>query len=163
MKITKTITIDKPAEQIWHLLANEFDKAHLWMDPIPHSFEIGDGAGPNGAPMEGRICHLSNNPNGAKAKEVITQFDEADMSLSFQITSVDVPAIVPLKQNNVQMQVKALSSNQSRVTWVARPQLKLFAYPFYPLLRLALPSVFGKLLKGLKTYSENNNLALAKA
>lgn len=63
MKITKKVTINKPAELVWDLIAHQFDKAHLWMDPIPHSYEIGSGHSSTGAPMEGRICNLSKNPN----------------------------------------------------------------------------------------------------
>lgn len=158
MKIKQTITINKPANEIWHLIAHRFDQAHLWMDPIPHSFSIGSNDNAYGAPMEGRICHLSENPHGAKAKEIITQYDELNKILTFEVTSINVPAIIPLKKNVVQISVKSVSSTQSEVTWIARPQLKTPAYLIYPLLRLALPSAFSKLLKGLKTYAEENQL-----
>ncbi len=156
MKITRTITIDKPAEDVWSLIAHQFDKAHLWMGPIPHSYKIGNGASATGAPIEGRICNLSSNPDGARAREVITEYSEQDKSLTFEVTSINVPAIVPLKKNVVQMSVRALGTNKTEVVWVSRPQLKIFAYPFYPLLRLALAAAFGKLLKGLKDYSEKS-------
>ncbi|NOJ21510.1 SRPBCC family protein [Vibrio coralliilyticus] len=156
MKITKKVTINKSAELVWDLIAHQFDKAHLWMDPIPHSYEIGTGHSSTGAPMEGRICNLSKNPNGAKAKEVITQYNEANKSLTFEITPINVPTIVPVKKNQVQMTVRSLGTNKSEVIWYAQPQLKFFAYPFYPLLRLAIPGAFGKLLNGLKTYSEQS-------
>lgn len=162
MKITKTVTIQKPAEDVWHLIAHEFDKAHLWMDPIPNSYAI-EGESTIGAPMEGRICHLSKNPNGARAKEVLTQYDEKNKSLTFEITSINVPAIVPIKKNTVQMFVKKINDQKTQVTWVASPELKTLAYPFYPLLRIVASAAFGKLLKGLKTYAESTPLNAAKA
>lgn len=162
MNITQKVIINKPAAQIWKLIAHDFDKAYLWMKPIPHSYQIANESGHTGAPIEGRICHLSDNPEGAKAKEVIVDYNEEAMSLTFEITSINVPAIVPLKKNKVQMKVKALDVGTTEVTWVASPQLKTFAYPFYPLLRLILPFAFGKLLRGLKDYSESSAFGAEK-
>ena len=154
MKITKSVIINKPAADVWKIIAHDFDKAHEWMGPITNSYAIGDGESKLGAPMEGRMCNLSKDPNGAKAKEIITQYDEAGRSLTFDISSVDVPAIVPIKKNRVQMSVIEQGANRTKVVWVANPQLKLFAYPFYPLLRMLIPVAFGKLLNGLKEFAE---------
>ncbi len=156
MKITKKVIINKPVEQVWHLVGHQFDKAHLWMGPIPHSVALGEGKSETGAPMQGRMCDLSDNPNGAKAKEIITHFSEQDKSLSFDVFPVNNPAIIPIKQNSVQMSVRAVAGGKTEVLWTASPQLKLFAYPFYPLLRLIFPVAFGKLLQGLKEYAEQN-------
>jgi len=156
MKIVKRTHIQRSAQAVWQLIAHDFDKAYLWMGPIPHSYDIGKGQSHLGAPMEGRICHLSDNPNGAKAKEIITHYDEAQMSLTFEITSINVPAIVPVKKNTVQMTVKATAHNRCEVIWIAQPELKTPAYLAYPLLRMALPLAFGKLLSGLKQYAERN-------
>ena len=163
MKITKKVTINKPVEEVWKLIAHDFEKAHLWMDPIHHSYEIGRDASSIGAPMEGRICNLSKDPKGAKAREVITHYSEVDRSLTFEVTPINNPAIVPLKKNVVQMTVVPMGANQTEVVWVSRPQLKTPAYLVYPLLRLALPMAFGKLLSGLKTYLENPAAASATA
>lgn len=160
MKITKKTVINKPAEQVWHLVANQFDKAHLWMSPIPKSVALGEGESKLGAKMQGRICDLSDDPNGAKVKEVITAYDELSMSISFDVLPVNNPAIIPIKQNHVQMTVRTLGVNQCEVCWTASPSLKWFAYPFYPLLRLVFPVAFGKLLNGLKVYSESTNITL---
>ncbi|MCO7187553.1 MULTISPECIES: SRPBCC family protein [unclassified Pseudoalteromonas] len=156
MKITKSIIINKSAEQVWELVAHQFDKAHLWMGPIPHSEALGKGSSRLGAPMEGRVCNLSDNPNGAKVKEVITEFNETDKTIAFNVLPVNNPAIVPIRQNHVMMSVQPIGKNQSKVIWIASPQLKWFAYLFYPLLRLVFPVAFGKLLAGLKRYAEAN-------
>jgi len=163
MKITKSLIVNKNADDVWKIIGHDFDQAHLWMDPIPESYAIGRGEGLSNAPMEGRICHLSDNPQGAKAKEVITQFSEEKKQLTFEVTSINVPAIIPLKKNVVQMTVKDLGMNKSEVVWVSRPQLKPFAYLIYPMLRLVLPVAFGKLLKGLKVYAEGSAQQSASA
>lgn len=156
MKITKRITINRSADDLWKLIAEDFDKAHLWMSPIPESYSIGKGKSSVGAPMEGRICHLSNNPDGAKAKEVITQYSNENKTLTFEVTPINNPAIVPLRKNIVEMSVKAIGSNRAEVVWVSRPHLKWFGYALYPLLRLAIPTAFSKLLQGLKNYAEKS-------
>lgn len=163
MKITKTIVINKSAEQIWHLVAHQFDQAHLWMGPIPKSVSIGEGQSDLGAAMQGRICDLSNDPNGAKVKEIITSYDEHNKSISFDVLPVNNPAVIPIKQNHVQMSVRVLGLSECEVSWTASPSLKWFAYPFYPLLRLVFPVAFGKLLTGLKEYSESNDITLEAA
>ncbi len=163
MRITKKIVINKPIDQVWNLIAHDFDKAHLWMGPVPHSYALGDGVTSNGAPMEGRICHLSDKPDGAQAKEIITDFDETAKSLTFEVTSINVPAIVPIKKNIVSMSLRQLGAGKTEVTWVSRPQLKLFAFPLYPLLRVGASAAFGSILRGLKDYAENTQLSAAKA
>ena len=158
MKITKRITINRSADDLWKLIAEDFDQAHLWMSPIPESYSIGKGKSSVGAPMEGRICHLSDNPDGAKAKEVITQYSDENKTLTFEVTPINNPAIVPLKKNIVQMSVREMGANQSEVVWVSQPHLKWFGYALYPLLRLAIPTAFSKLLQGLKEYAETTSL-----
>lgn len=156
MKITKKVIINQPASDVWHLIANDFDRAYLWMGPIPHSYEIGEGKSVVGAPMEGRMCLLTEKPEGPRVREMITQYDEQNKSLTFSVNPVNVPAIVPIKQNSVQMSVKAIDETTSEVTWVSRPQLKLFAYLIYPLLRFGIPKAFTRILAGLKEHAENS-------
>lgn len=156
MKVSKTVIINKPVSQVWDLIANQFDKAHLWMGPIPNSIALGKGQSKVGAPMQGRICDLSTTPNGPQVKEVITQFNAENKSLSFDVLPVNNPAIVPIKQNHVNMSVQRVGENQTKVVWTASPKLKPVAYLFYPLLKLVFPVAFGKLLKGLKQYVEND-------
>lgn len=156
MKITKRITINKSAQQVWHLVAHEFDKAHLWMGPIPRSSALGEGKSQLGASMEGRMCDLSDNPDGAKVKELITAYDESTRFIAFDVLPVNNPAVIPIKQNHVAMSVREIGKDKCEVTWTASPTLKWFAYPLYPLLRLVFPIAFGKLLSGLKQYCESN-------
>lgn len=163
MKITKTVTINKPADQIWHLIAQDFDKAHLWMGPIPKSSALGEGKGITGAPMAGRICDLSDNPEGAKVKEVITQFNEQNQTIAFDVLPINNPAIVPIRQNHVKMQVRPIGPKKSQVIWTSTPRLKPIAYAFYPLLRIVFPIAFDKLLNGLKHYAEQNSLISSNA
>ena len=163
MKITKSVVIEKSADHVWELVAHQFDKAHLWMGPIPNSVAVGQGQSKLGAPMEGRVCDLSDNPDGAKVKEVITHYSEENKILAFDVLPVNNPAVVPIKQNHVEMKVRAVGSHRSEVIWTASPQLKRFAYLLYPLLRMVFPIAFGNLLKGLKDYAESPQAQLQTA
>ncbi|NKF51288.1 SRPBCC family protein [Shewanella sp. WXL01] len=155
MKITSKVTINKSATEMWKLIAHDFDKAYLWMAPIPFSKAIAPGGSKLGAPMVGRMCDLTEKPNGPQVKEVITHYSESARTLSFDVLPINNPAIIPIKQNHVAMSVREISPTQCEVSWTASPQLKWFAYPMYPLLRLMFPKVFAKLLRGLKDYAEN--------
>ena len=53
------------------------------------------------------------------------------------------------------MTIRAVNEQQAEVIWVSQPQLKLFAYPLYPVVKVGASAAFGKLLKGLKRYAEN--------
>ena len=154
MIIEKKIIVNQSIEKVWTVIGEDFDLAYQWMSPIPHSYAIGKGEGKNGAPMEGRICHLSDNPDGAKAKEVLTEYDATNKRLTFEISSINVPAIVPVKKNTVTMSLNRIDDNCTEVVWLACPELKLFAYPLYPLLRFGISIAFGKLLGGLKEFVE---------
>lgn len=156
MKIRKSVIICQTADQVWNIIAHQFNQAHLWMGPIHNSVAIGTGQSRQGAPMEGRLCDLSRNPNGAQAKEIITHFNESEKRLTFNVYPVNNPAIIPIKQNSVEMQVREIDSQRCEVKWIASPQLKTPAYLFYPLLMLIFSGAFGKLLKDLKHYAESN-------
>lgn len=155
MKITKAITINKSVEQVWDLIAHQFDKAHLWMGPIPHSRALGPGNSLVGAPMQGRICDLDSNPKGAKVKETITHYSERDKTLAFEVLPINNPAIIPIKQNKVRMTVRAIGKTKTEVVWIASPELKPLARFFNPLLKPLFSIAFSKLLQGLKDYIEN--------
>jgi hypothetical protein len=154
MKITKNIIINQSVETVWHLLAHEFDKAHLWMGPLKRSFALCEGEGDQGAPMTGRTCHFSDKENGAQANEVITYFNDAHKRMVFEVHPINVPSILPVKKNVIELSVKYLGANQSQVIWVSRPQLKLLGYPLYFLLKVGFHVGFGGILKNLKEYAE---------
>jgi len=154
MKIISKIVINQPADLVWNLVAHEFDKAHLWMGPVKKSYAVGAGESKQGAPMEGRVCHFSDKPNGAQANEVITYFNDAHKQMTFEVNPINVPGILPVKKNVIEMRVKRLDDKLTQVIWVSRPQLKLLGYPFYLLLAFGFYMGFGGILKNLKEYVE---------
>lgn len=85
MKLSNSITIDKPARQVWKVLAEDFDKAQQWMATVPVSYAKDTGNLAPNAPMVGRICELTPKRNGPIADETITVFDHQSMILGINV------------------------------------------------------------------------------
>ncbi len=162
MKTSNTIIINAPMKDVWKIVATDFDKAHLWMGPVKDSYAIGKGENNNGAGMQGRICHFTDNPDNAKAREFITGFSEAGKTISFEVNPVNVPGVLPMVKNDITISLVELADNKTKVLWTSQPTLKPLGYLFYPLLKLAIPLLFSTMLKGLKNYSEGQASLSAK-
>ncbi len=162
MKTSQTVTLNRPIEDIWQIVAENFDAAYLWMPAVTESYAINKGQGNNGAPMLGRICHFSDKSDGPYARETITEFKPKEKSISFEVVPMNLPAILPVKKNLLQIKLKDLGQNKTQLTWISKPELKWFAYPFYPLLKLIIPKAFSPFLKGLKDYAEGPSTLVAR-
>ncbi|WP_298771427.1 SRPBCC family protein [uncultured Shewanella sp.] len=154
MIITKNIVINKSADHVWKILAHDFDSVYQWMGPVRHSYAISADQPSSDAPVEGRICEFTNKPNGFQASEVITHYNEANKSYTFELTPLNAPKLLPVKKNTVKIAVKAINSSSAEVTWISTPEIKPIAILLSPLLKLGLGKSFGDILKQLKTFSE---------
>lgn len=154
MIITKKIVINKPADHVWKILAHDFDSVYQWMGPVRHSYAISADQQAPGAPVEGRICEFTDNPNGFKASEIITQYNENAKSYTFVLNPVNAPKLLPVKKNTVQIKVRAINSSSAEVTWISTPEIKPIAILLSPLLKLGLGKSFGDILKQLKAFTE---------
>jgi len=68
MYVTEQVTINAPAAQVWHVLAENYATVGAWASAIAHSTvndDVADGA-------VGRVCHT----DFGQLKETVTQFDE---------------------------------------------------------------------------------------
>ena len=157
MKITKSIIVNQPSELVWKVVAKEFDQAHLWMGPVKKSYALDDGRHHTSAPVAGRVCELGNGPKGLKAEEVITQYNEKDQYLVFDVVPKNAPALLPLNKNTVKMSVESIGLNQSKVLWESTPDLKVMGKLLSPVLKLGLGKAFSDILKDLKKYCESIN------
>ncbi|TQV89530.1 SRPBCC family protein [Aliikangiella coralliicola] len=155
MKITKTIVIDKPASDVWKVVGEDFDQAYQWMSPVIHSHAIEKQHQSNNAPMKGRICEFSDKPNGVYAEEFITNYDEKEKTINFDVIPKNTPALMPIRKNQIQISVKALGPNQSEVIWTSVPDIKTFGILLSPLLKMGLGNFFTKILGELKTFTES--------
>ncbi|WP_438465721.1 SRPBCC family protein [Marinomonas sp. PE14-40] len=164
MIIYKSITINQPASQVWKIVGEEFEHAHIWMSFVAHSFALenkkADVSAPSSAPVAGRVCRFNDKENGGYAEEEITVYDPATRTIEFNVIPKNMPAILPIRTNKVRIHVKEIKQNRSEVQWTSAPEIKSFGLILSPLLKLGLGKSFQDILKELKTYSENRQFKL---
>ena len=151
MNISRTIEIEKPAADVWRVLADDFDQINQWMSGVVKSYES-DGASAVGAPSSGRVCHFDTKENGFRALETITKFDAENHLLEFVFYPQNGPSALPIIKNNISAKVNELGSNRAQVIWNASPDLKLHGKIMSPLLKMGLQPFLVFVLKYINTY-----------
>jgi hypothetical protein len=154
MKITKKIAINKSTEDVWKILAHNFDTASEWMSAIPRSYGAAVGDKIDGAPTEGRVCELDGSPTGIKAYEKILTYSEEEKNCTVDIELRNAPFIVPIKGNVVFMELIENGLNSCTAVWSISPKLKPLAHFFIPLVYVGLSVFVGQVLGELKYYAE---------
>lgn len=152
MKFTLETSINKPIEDVWKIWAVEFDKAQDWLAAVPKSHKIEEGTLIDGAPMQGRICQLSNKENGLYADERITLFDKENHKMNILV--IPKNGNLPVVQNNLKSSLKKVDENKTVITLETDIQLKLAGKILYPIVKSALVKGFTELTEELKHYVE---------
>ncbi len=147
--------IERPIDDVWQVLANEFDGIHEWLDAVQDSYAIPDLEVPEGQPSAGRVCLLSPNPDGLQAWERITKLDAVGKLLEIEVDMRNAPAVMPVKRNVATFQLTDLGGGATQVTLDAEPELKAHGYAMYPLLKVGLSKNFAGLLEALKAHVES--------
>jgi len=163
MKIVKTIEINRPSADVWQLVAEQFDQAHKWMGFVENSYAVEGSSTLDGAPMAGRVCEFTPDPNGLKAKEKILNFSKQKMQFEFDVVPLNTPRFFPVKKNVVTMSVKKISDTRSEVTWVSKLELSAIGYVIHPLLKRGLSKNFANVLRDLREYMQTNSSPLTVA
>lgn len=154
MKSKTTITIARPIDEVWHLVAEDFTSIARWSESVVTSDPLEPEGALEGATMGGRYCTFTPDPNGFGAKEMITEFDRANFTLRFDVEPVNAPAALPIKANHVTLTLKKVGASQTEVVWIAEPELKFHGYLLYPMLAIGLRKSFQGILEELKTHAE---------
>lgn len=161
MNIDITTTIARPIEEVWKLAADDFTSVQQWSASVVTSQALPPAPSADGAPMGGRYCTFTDDPEGFGAREEITKYDKANFHLEFDVVPVNAPAAIPLKRNHVVLTLKALGPSQTEVRWVATPELKPHGYLMYPVVKLALTKSFRGILAEMKAHAEQTSAAAA--
>ena len=154
MQMTLTIEIDGPIATVWEVLATDFDKASDWMSFVTHSYKTSDKPAVEQAPMAGRVCEFSANPDAMFVNEAITSYDEEAHTLTIEIHPENTPAMFPVRKNEVTISLVALSDDRTEVQWRVAPILRPLGYVMYPMLRFGMVKSFRSVLEELKFYVE---------
>jgi hypothetical protein len=155
MKIEVTTDINAPIDAVWTLLADDFTSIQTWSDSVFTSNPL-EVTGPNGAPVGGRYCTFTDDPDGFAARETITTYDKASWTLAFDVDPVNAPKAIPLVRNHVTVILEQRAPNETRLRWVTEPELKSFAYVMYPLIKIGLRKSFKGIVAELKAFAEGD-------
>ena len=119
-RLTNSITIAAPADQVWEVVAGRFDAIGEWATAIPASAACSVPQPVAGAPVPGRVCHtgIALVP---EVTETVVGYDAAARTLTYEATA-GMPAFVTLARNR--WQVTAESDQRARVAFVAELQVR---------------------------------------
>ena len=70
MKIEIKKRIARPVEEIWNLVADDFTSIQRWSASVITSTAITDRPSAGDAPIGGRYCTFTDDPDGFGAREV---------------------------------------------------------------------------------------------
>lgn len=154
MNIEVTTDINAPIETVWKLLADDFTSIQTWSESVITSNPL-EVTGPSGAPMGGRYCTFTDDPNGFGARETITRYDRNAWTLAFDVEPVNAPKAIPIVRNHVTVTLEQRGANETHLRWTVVPELKSFAYVMYPLVKMGLRKAFKGIIGELKSYAES--------
>lgn len=154
MKLPNSMVVNKPADQIWELLGNDFVDVAKWMAAIPRSVEKTEGTSLPGAPAVGRLSFMIQKFNGAYQDETITKYDDATRSLSMYATIEGFPSFAPVRGYSSDVSVTPIDENSSTVSWNSVADLRLLGYLTYPAMKKTMNAGFIRNLEEIKHYME---------
>jgi hypothetical protein len=110
LNISKQATIDVSADELWAILADNFDKVGVWARGVDSSAPNTAAEIPDGAGVGGRVCQA---PGFGAIEETFTAFDQEERSYAFEATASKIPSFVRNITNHTT--VKALGPDRSEV------------------------------------------------
>ncbi len=161
MKISKRVTIKKPAEDVWAVLGEDFVNISKWASSVNHSVEL-KGKPTTEAPVCGRVCELGSGTKSAVLNEKIISFDSQNRNFTLEVKP-DADSKMPIVKSISKFSVKKLSNSSCEVSCNANITLKPFALLMLPLLKMGFGKNFGELLEELQFYVENGTVHPRKA
>lgn len=142
MKMTFFIDIDVPAERAWKELSQGFGDTGKWTSLLDSSTLIGEAK--TGAHRE---CRIGNKT----LTEHITGMDHNAMQVDYQLIDGRPPIVRQAKNS---WSVSPLSKTRCRVTMSPDIEMKWWAMPMGPLVRVGLGQTMPKILEEFKHWAE---------
>ncbi len=152
MKTTNSIVINVPAQNIWKVLAEDFDKVGDWLSQVPKSYRKEEDTDVPDSPMSGRVCELSTKANGPIADETITGYDEINKVLKIRV--VPKNRSIPVKENNAVVSLTSVDPYTTKVTWASDFTMSLKGKLLSFMIRPLIKKSFNELLEELKYFVE---------
>lgn len=102
MKISKSIQINAPASEVWHLVAHQFEDVGQWASDVAHSKKTTNLNLLEGADVSGRIC----SSKYGDIVEGFIHFDEAGMTFTYDAKGDAVPFFIKGTINTWKVEAK---------------------------------------------------------
>ena len=147
MDIIKKITIDKPVEEVWEVLGNQFGEVSNWASIISDSKVYGESK-VNGVDFSIR----ETNTSKGITKQEITSFNPENHSLSYKSISGTPPIIKEVRAN---WSLTNKGSNTTSLVMDFTADMKGLGFILAPLVKKKLGKIGDDLLEELKYYVEN--------
>lgn len=149
MKIVRTVTINKPIDQVWQAIGADYKDAGLWSSAI-YASAATDGRPIEGAPVAGRVCETTLGP----FTESIVEFDPSQHKLGYVASGDKMPGFV--KQLKGSWRLSEINADSTVVVMQFDANI---APPFEFLMGWMMKRQFDKAitvsLEDLKFYVEN--------
>lgn len=102
MKVSKSIQINAPASEVWHLVAHQFEDVGKWASDVAHSKKTPNLALLEGAEVSGRVC----SSKYGDMVEGFIHFDEAGMTFTYDANGDAVPFFITETTNTWKVEAK---------------------------------------------------------
>jgi carbon monoxide dehydrogenase subunit G len=146
MKIIKSLTINKPIDEVWEVLGNQFDKIDRWSSLISKS----EVSGPS--TMQGvNYSVRSTTTKTGISKQELTRFDTENHVLGYKSIAGTPPII---KQVNAEWRLTN-NGNTTRLVLDFNAEMKGIGHIIAPIAKMKLGKVGDELLDDFKFYVEN--------
>ena len=148
MKISKTINIDAPADQVWDILGPNYVNAGEWASSVYMSHARSGTAKVEAAPVAGRVCQTSLGP----FTETIEAYNAQRRHVAYSATGDKMPGFVKSLVNSWTVRSEGSRSQVDMELTVD------IAFPFNflmgPLMRLQFGKVLREATEELQHYAE---------
>ena len=156
MKIQKSTIINASVDDVWAVVAHDFENVGLWSSAVVSSGVNPDAATPDGATVGGRVCDV---PGIGDLKETFTQYSEADKEFTFRVTGM--PSFITLAQNHVT--VRPAGTGRSEVSLDITMETSAVGKVMGPMFAIRLRNTLNTFLVELTDYVERGEVSKKKA
>ena len=155
MNIKKEILVDKPVEEVWDVLGNQFGDAYLWATGLYHSSGYGDPE-LTGATCSNRAC----NTNQGHIDEVLRKFDPQNHTLQYEVIK-GFPFFVKSGINTWSLH-KTMSETKVSIDFTLETK-GLVGAIMNPMMKMQMNKIIENVLNDFKHYVETGTPSPSKA
>lgn len=155
MQLQDSITINASADDVWEIVAHQFERVGEWSSAVVSSAVNTAATAPEGAHVGGRVCEV---PGIGDLKETFTAYSEQDKQFTFVVTGM--PSFITLAQNTVT--VRPVSASASELSLNIQMETNAIGKVMGPMFRIRLKSTLDGFLTELKAYAETGAISNKK-